>query len=149
MTIAKHTTPGGLATEPAPESLPGPANGCWCRLAFSRGLKRGLLRAGATAVLLAVAAAGPVPVRAQSGDAVQEKRQIKNMVQPNIPDLAKKMNLSGTVRIEVVIAPNGTVKTSKVLGGHPLLAQEGQHASEKSTFVPGPRETTEVIEFKF
>ena len=27
-----------------------------------------------------------------------------------IPELAQKMNISGTVKIEVVVAPNGTVK---------------------------------------
>jgi TonB family protein len=59
------------------------------------------------------------------------------------------MNLSGTVRIEVTIAPDGTVKRSRVLGGHPVLAMAATAAAEKSTFDPGPTETSEIIEFKF
>ena len=42
---------------------------------------------------------------------------------PQYPELAKKMNLSGTVKIEVVVAPNGTVKEARVVGGHPVLAK--------------------------
>jgi TonB family protein len=68
---------------------------------------------------------------------------------PTRSDLARRLNLSGTVRIEVTIAPDGTVKRSRVLGGHPVLAQDAQHAAEKSTFDPGPEETTEILEFKF
>jgi hypothetical protein len=30
-----------------------------------------------------------------------------------------------------------------------VLASEAERAAAKSTFQPGPRETTEVIEFKF
>jgi hypothetical protein len=49
----------------------------------------------------------------------------------------------------VTIGPDGTVKRSRILGGHPVLAAEAEHAADKSTFEPGPKETTEMIEFKF
>jgi TonB family protein len=101
------------------------------------------LRVGAITLLLAIVFSGALPVRAQS------KRQVKHLIVPAVPELAKKMNLTGTVRIEVTIAPDGNVKRSRVVGGHPVLAMAAQGAAEKSTFEPGPTETIEIIEFKF
>ena len=49
-------------------------------------------------------------------------RRAKTKVQPTYPELAHKMNISGTVKIEVAVAPNGTVKEARVVGGHPVLA---------------------------
>jgi TonB family protein len=89
-----------------------------------------------------------IPVCAQSSQ-VEEKRPAKRLVQPIIPEFATKLNLTGTVKIEVTIAPDGTVKTTRILGGHPVLASAAESAAQKSTFQPGPRETIEVIEFKF
>ena len=80
---------------------------------------------------------------------VEEKRRAKNLVQPNVSQLARKLNLSGSVKIEITIAKDGTVKRTRVLGGHPLLAQDAERAALGSTFEPGPQETVETIEFKF
>jgi len=87
-------------------------------------------------------------VGAQSS-AVEEKRPVKRMVQPVIPEFATKLNLSGAVKIEVTIAPDGTVKSTRIVGGHPVLAAAAESAAQKSTFQPGPKETIEVIEFRF
>ena len=68
---------------------------------------------------------------------------------PNQLIEARLPNLTGTARIEVTIGPDGTVKHTRVLGGHPVLAAEAERAAEKSTFEPAASETVEVIEFKF
>jgi TonB family protein len=103
----------------------------------------------AVLALVAMAAGGTWTTHAQSGGQILTKRQARHLVTPMIPDLAKKLNLSGTVRVEITIGPDGVVRKARVVGGHPVLAQEAQRAAEKSTFEPGPVETTEVIEFKF
>jgi TonB family protein len=97
--------------------------------------------------LLVVSALGLLPVHAQS--VIPTRRPVKHLVTPVYPELAKKLNLTGTARIEVTISPDGTVKRTRILGGHPVLASEAEHAAEKSTFEPAPTETVEVIEFKF
>ena len=102
-----------------------------------------------TVTLFLALAAICLPLRAQSNAPVEEKRQVKHLVQPTVSDLAKKLNLTGTVRIEVTIAPDGRVKRTRVLGGHPVLATEAEVAAQKTTFEPGPRETVETMEFKF
>ena len=46
------------------------------------------------------------------------------------------MNISGTVKIEVVVASNGTVKEARVVGGHPVLANAALDAAKKWRFEP-------------
>jgi TonB family protein len=76
------------------------------------------------------------------------ERKAVNKVQPAYPDLAKKTNVYGTVKVEVVIAPNGTVRTMHPLGGHPLLIKSALEALKKWRYEPGP-ETTTIVEFRF
>ena len=71
------------------------------------------------------------------------------MGKPQYPELAKKLNLTGVVKIEVTIGADGKVKRTHVVGGHPVLATEAERAAMQSEFEPGPKETSEVIEFKF
>lgn len=96
-----------------------------------------------TALLLATALLHGIAMAAD-GDG----RRIKNKVTPVYPELARHMNIVGTVRIEVVVAANGTVKSTKALGGHPLLIQAANDAVKKWRYEPGPESTT-VIEFHF
>jgi len=112
---------------------------------------------GKIGVLLAVIAlcAGGLVTRVAGQDSRSQDsqseivRRAKTKVQAVYPDLAKKMNLNGTVKVEVVVAPNGTVKEAKVLGGHPVLATAALDAARKWRFEPASTETSGVIDFKF
>jgi TonB family protein len=68
---------------------------------------------------------------------------------PEYPEIARRMNISGTVKVELVIAADGTIKSAKVLGGHPLLADAVQKALKKWKYAPGPGDTTMQLDFKF
>ena len=76
-------------------------------------------------------------------------RRVKTRVQPVYPDLAKRMNVTGSVKVQVVVAPNGSIKSTKVIGGHPLLVEPAMDALRKWKFEPGSEETTTTVEFKF
>jgi TonB family protein len=76
-------------------------------------------------------------------------RRVKTKVQPNYPDLARKMNLAGTVKVEVTVAANGTVKEAHVTGGHPVLAGAALEAAKKWRFEPAAGESSGIIDFKF
>jgi TonB family protein len=82
-----------------------------------------------------------------SGDDIIRRAKVK--VQPIYPELATKMRISGTVKIEVTVAPNGTVKEARVVGGHPVLAGAALDAAKKWHFEPAPGESTGVIDFRF
>ena len=106
-------------------------------------------RAGVLLAVMALAAgAGVAGLGAQ--DATSDMvRRAKVKVAPVYPDLARKMNITGTVKIQVVVAANGTVKDAKVIGGHPLLANAALDAVKKWKFEPGAAESTGVVDFKF
>jgi outer membrane biosynthesis protein TonB len=59
------------------------------------------------------------------------------------------MNLSGTVRLEATVAPNGSIKSLDVKGGNPLLAQSAQFAVREWKWEKAEHETTEVLEIHF
>jgi len=101
------------------------------------------------AVLSLVLLERAVLVAAQQNQNDEIVRRAKFKVQPSYPDLAKRMNITGSVKIQVVVAPNGTVKDAKVVGGHPVLANSALEAARKWRFEPGPEESTGVIDFKF
>ncbi len=108
-----------------------------------------LLRWSAVAVL-GLMVASPVynPASAFAQD-TQITRKVKVKVSPEYPDLARRLNISGIVKVEIVIAPNGTVKSTKVIGGHPLLVDAAVDAVKKWRFEPAAEETTGIIDFKF
>ena len=83
-----------------------------------------------------------------SGVAVADDRAVKSKVTPSYPELAKKMNVVGSVKVEVVVASTGAVKSAKALGGHPLLIDAAVSAAKQFKYTPG-EETTETITFKF
>ena len=101
--------------------------------------------------LLAVAATALFAVSlAFAQTTVEEgKRKVKTKVTPSVPELARRMNITGKVKIEVVIASDGHVKSSRALGGHPVLVQSCQDAVKEWKFEPAPEETTQVVEFDF
>ena len=101
------------------------------------------------AVLTLAVPASPVRVGAQQAQSEEIVRRAKNKVQPPYPDLARKMKLAGTVKIQVVVAPNGTVKEARVMGGHPVLANAALEAAKKWRFEPAAGESSGVIDFKF
>jgi len=76
-------------------------------------------------------------------------RKTKSKVEPMYPDLARRMKISGIVKIDVTVAANGTVKDAKLVGGHPVLANAVLDAVRKWRFESGPQETTETLQFRF
>jgi TonB family protein len=100
-----------------------------------------------TAGALAVFSAGALS--AQIGTTDESKRKIKTRVAPIYPELAKRMSVGGKVKIEVVITPDGHVRSTKVVGGHPLLVQACQDAVKEWKFLPAADETTQIVEFTF
>jgi TonB family protein len=86
---------------------------------------------------------------AQSGSTEDSKRKVRTKVAPTYPELAKRMNVVGKVKIEVIITSDGRVKSTRALGGHPLLVQACLDAVKEWKFAPAPEESTQIVEFDF
>jgi TonB family protein len=101
--------------------------------------------AAASIALLILASIG----FSQTSGTDEGKRKVKSKTSPVYPELARRMNVSGKVKIEVIITPDGHVRSTRVLGGHPLLVQVCQDAVKEWKFFPAPEETTQIVEFDF
>jgi TonB family protein len=76
-------------------------------------------------------------------------RKVKTKVSPVYPELARRMNITGAVKVQVTVSTNGTVKAAKLVGGHPVLANAALDAIKKWRFETGPEESTGIVEFRF
>jgi len=109
-----------------------------------------LMRRNAVRALLVAGILILIPFHhSRAQESSEGSRKVLNRVAPQYPKIARPFNIQGSVKVEAVIAPNGTVKSLEIKGGHPLLVQSAQDAIRRWRWEPFPRETTETIEIKF
>ena len=87
------------------------------------------------------------PMEAQGSG--QNSRKLVVKINPSYPELARRLQLSGTVRMLVTVAPDGTAKKIELLGGSPLLTQTAQSVVQKWKWQPAADETRELVEITF
>lgn len=100
--------------------------------------------AGCVLAAFAISLAGAQQTTIEEG-----KRKVKYRVNPTYPDLARRMSIVGKVRIEVVVAPDGHVKSARAVGGNPVLIQACLDAVKEWKFETAPEETTQLVGFEF
>lgn len=79
----------------------------------------------------------------------ESKRKPTAKVQPKYPALARQLKLSGKVKVEATVSPDGRVKETRTIGGSPVLVNAAMDAIRMWRYEPGPKETVEVIEIDF
>jgi TonB family protein len=89
------------------------------------------------------------PLSRAQQDQPETKRKIVTKIVPIYPGLARKMGITGSVKIEALVLPNGSVKSTETLGGHPVLAQSAVEAVRSCKWEPAPHESKEIIVFNF
>jgi periplasmic protein TonB len=68
---------------------------------------------------------------------------------PKYPEELKKQQLGGRVRLSVVIAPDGSVKSVKPISGNQALVDAGIEAVKQWKFEPAKDTDTMDIRFDF
>src|SRR5438309_9693637 len=104
-------------------------------------------RSVALLVLLWAAVLIPAHCFAQQEEQPVGKRRVVNRIVPSYPQLARTMNLKGTVRIEALVASNAVVKSVAAKGGHPALVPAARGAVQNSRWGPATHETHDTVEF--
>jgi TonB family protein len=99
--------------------------------------------------LFALLAGLAVPRALAQQDHPEATRKLVSRPEPAYPSLARRMGISGAVRIEAVVAPNGSVKSTSVIGGHPVLAQSAVDAVRKCKWEAASHETKEIVILNF
>ena len=79
----------------------------------------------------------------------QEARKAISKPAPRYPEIAKRLNLAGTVKVEITIGPDGKIKNTNVIGGHPLLINATLDALKEWKYEPAKAETLETLTFDF
>ena len=106
------------------------------------------IRRWSSVITLVLVAGLSIGVRAASAED-DSARKVNSKVSPMYPELARRMILSGTVKVEVVIGQNGVVTSTKVIGGHPVLVEPALDAVKKWRYEPATAETTATVDFHF
>lgn len=86
---------------------------------------------------------------AGTGVHAQETRKTLNSPTPVYPEAARQFRLSGVVKVQAVVAPDGQIKDVKVIGGHPLLVNAVQETLKNWKYAPTSSEITVTLVFNF
>ncbi|HTW58981.1 MAG TPA: TonB family protein [Terriglobales bacterium] len=104
----------------------------------------------AFSLILAWGSFGAAPTRAQTYEqSGGEERKVVTRVDAEYPDALKRLYIGGVVRVEVVVAPNGTVKSTKLLGGSPILGQSTMKAIKQWRYAPAAAEQALTVKVEF
>ncbi len=82
-------------------------------------------------------------------EAQSASRKLKTSVPPEYPELARRLNLKGVVRVQVKVAPEGAVKEIKELGGNPVLLDALVRAVKKWKYEPADKESVVEVQYDF
>lgn len=88
-------------------------------------------------------------LQAQIYDNNGEDRKVVSRVDPDYPDALKKLYIGGVVRVEVLVAPSGAVKSTKLLGGSPILGQSTMKAVKQWRYAPAASDETLTVKVEF
>ena len=76
-------------------------------------------------------------------------RKLITRIEPQYPATLERLYIGGVVRLELVVATNGTVQGAKLIGGNPILGQSAIAAVKQWKYAPGRSETTMVVRLEF
>ena len=79
----------------------------------------------------------------------QESRKAVSNPVPVYPEVAKRMHLTGVVKVQVVIGADGRIKEKNIIGGHPVLVNAVEETLKNWKYAPASGETTTQLEFNF
>jgi TonB family protein len=109
----------------------------------------GKLRRLAPDVRLLIGALGLSLVLVAASLAQEPARKVTARTVPTYPDLAKKMHLSGKVKLEVVVNPAGAVTSARIIGGNPVFESSAIEAIKQWKFEPAQNTSKTVVVMEF
>jgi TonB family protein len=76
-------------------------------------------------------------------------RAVITRIEPEYPDTLKRLYIGGTVRIETVVAPDGTVESTQLIGGNPVLGQTAMRAIKQWKYARASTKETLIVKLEF
>jgi len=78
-----------------------------------------------------------------------EDRAVKSKVAPVYPEVAKRMRISGVVKVEATVDADGKVTEAKSLSGNMMLAPAAEDAVRKWRFAPAAADSKVDVDVNF
>jgi TonB family protein len=78
-----------------------------------------------------------------------DNRPVKSRVPPVYPELAKRMRISGLVKLEATVDADGKVTAVKTLSGNHVLSPAAEEAVSKWKFAPADAASTVDVDVNF
>jgi TonB family protein len=77
------------------------------------------------------------------------ERKLITRVEPDYPETLKRLNIGGTVRLQVSISAKGKVEDVELLGGNPILGESAAAAVKKWVYTANRSRTIAEISVSF
>jgi TonB family protein len=77
------------------------------------------------------------------------ERKLITRVEPEYPETLKRLNIGGTVRLQVTISPKGYVEDVHLLGGNPILGDAATSAIKRWVYTSAHSRSTAEITIPF
>jgi TonB family protein len=82
-----------------------------------------------------------------SGDSAE--RRLVTRIEPEYPETLKRLNIGGTVRLRLTIAPKGNVENVELLGGNPILGEAASAAVKQWTYRASHAHSHAIVSIPF
>ena len=82
-------------------------------------------------------------------DETPTDRKVVTRVEPEYPETLKRLYIGGTVRVQVVVEPNGEVTKAELLGGSPILGQSAMKAIKQWKYAKASAPETLIVKMDF
>jgi TonB family protein len=77
------------------------------------------------------------------------ERKLITRIEPLYPATLERLYIGGVVRLDVVISPNGSVQSAKLIGGNPILGQSAIAAVKQWKYAAGNTKTSSIVRLEF
>jgi len=104
--------------------------------------------ASATLMLVLCLATAFVPASLAQKAPKSERKAIV-ITKPEYPDILRRAQVGGVVRLRATVLANGAVTNVEILGGNPILAENAAAAVKKWKYAPAATQTTEDVSLSF
>lgn len=104
-------------------------------------------RTASLMVVLALSASLFTRLSVQAQD--NRERKVVAKVAPTYPEMAKGKHVGSVVKVIAVVLADGTVKSTKAVGGNPVFIESATEAVRRWKFQAASAESTEVVQLTF
>jgi TonB family protein len=91
----------------------------------------------------------PKPLAAQTRGQSAVERKVITRVEPEYPETLKRLYIGGVVKVEAVVLANGSVESTQLLGGSPILGQSAMKAIKQWKYAPTGSKEKLVVQMEF